>query len=583
MKMFFKNVLANIVAILLILLSFIFIFMIFISFSIFKSDSSIEIKENSILVIDSNTFIIDSPTESMQDVFSFNENSEVLIYDVIRSIKEAKYDDNVKGISLEFDKINAGITHISDLRNALLDFKKSGKFIYAYGNGISQKSYYLSSLADKFYLNPVGGIELKGMSTEVVFFKNFADKLGVGIQVIRHGKYKSAVEPYLTNEISSENKEQLSVLLNDIWGNISSDIQKSRKINSNDFKIAVDSLYGIIPDLAFNHKLVDKLIQKSEYDDILKSKLKIDKKADINKLSIASYIKNKVSSSINSNENIAVLYASGAINDGEGYNGIYDENLIREIKSIKEDESIKGVVLRVNSPGGSSNASDQILFELDQLSKVKPLVVSFGDYAASGGYYIAMAGERIFSEPNTITGSIGVFGVVPNAKNLANKNGIRSDVVATNENANFYSPIQGLSSGAEAVMSKSVEMTYKRFVHFVSKNRKKTFQQIDQIGGGRVWSGTRAKEIGLVDELGSLNDAIEYLAKKVNVSKDNVVQFPAKKSKLELILNDLDGENITTKIIEKKIGKDYIKWIDFLSNSAKPGQVIMVTPYNVEF
>ncbi|HAO26997.1 MAG TPA: signal peptide peptidase SppA, partial [Chryseobacterium indologenes] len=429
MRSFFKNVLANIVAIVILCALFFIFFIMLLVFSSMGSDKSVVVKKNSVLTINLKTNIIDSPTEEEMGLFGIGtQNKSVLLYDVLEAINKAKTDDNIKGISIEADDLNAGLTQIDDIRNAIEDFKKSGKFVYAYGNGVSQSAYYLGSVADQYYLNPAGGIELKGLSTEVAFFKDFADKYGIGIEVIRHGKFKAAVEPFLRNDISPENKEQLSVLLNDLWKNTSTKMAASRKMDTLQFKTVVDSLYGMIPELGLKYKLADKLIQKTEYEDLIKAKLNIKDKEKLSKISLASYI-NSYADEDSSGEKVAILYASGSINNGDNYNDIHSEKYVKYIKKLQEDDKVKAVVFRINSPGGSANASDEILFELQQLKKKKPLVVSFGDYAASGGYYVAMAADKIYSEPNTLTGSIGVFGVMPYYKDIASKNGIRADIV----------------------------------------------------------------------------------------------------------------------------------------------------------
>lgn len=580
MKSFFKLVLANLTAIFIVIAGF---FVFFIGFIILASISeSTDIKSNSVLTLDLKTRIIDSPSEDQEDFLSFNNNEQksVLLYDVLQAIDKAKSDDKIKGISIEADNINAGITQLDDIRNALIDFKKSGKFVYAYGNSVSQGAYYLGSVADKYYLNPAGGIELKGLSTEVTFFKSFAEKYGIGIQVIRHGKFKAAVEPFLKDEISPENQEQLSTLLNDIWNNTSSRISASRKIPTSELKTITDSLYSYIPNLSLKYKLVDQLIQKSEYDNIIRKKINIDNDKKINKISFAKY-----SESIDSKKGdnkIAVLYASGSINNGKGYDGIYADNFRKEIKKLQEDDDVKAVVFRINSPGGSANASDEILFEMQQLKRKKPVVISFGDYAASGGYYIAMGADKIFSEPNTLTGSIGVFGVIPYFKDLAAKNGIRSDAVTTNANSNMISAINGLSPGTLTIMTRSVESTYQRFVHFVTQNRKKTFEQIDAVGGGRIWSGVRAKEIGLVDELGTLQDAINYAAKSANIKNYGVSAYPSKISKFEQIFSSETDEDFSTRMIKNKIGKDNFKIFQQITDPNAKAEVKMETPFSIK-
>lgn len=583
MKSFFKSVLANIVAIVILCVVFFFFFIIMLVFSAMGSEKSVVVKKNSVLTINLKTNIMDSPTEERKGLFDIgDQDKNVLIYDAIEAIHKAKTDNNIKGISIETDFMNAGITQIDDLRNAIQDFKKSGKFVYAYGNAVSQSAYYLGSVADQYYLNPAGMIELKGLATEVAFYKDFADKYGIGIEVIRHGKFKSAVEPFLRNDISPENKEQLSTLLNDIWKNTSSGIAASRKIDTAQFRTVVDSLYGMIPDLSLKYKLADKLIQKTEYDKIIRSKLNIKEDDKLNKISLGKYIAS-YSDDEGSGDRVAVLYASGSINGGNDYNDIHSEKYIKYIKDLQENDKVKAVVFRINSPGGSANASDEILFELQQLKKKKPLVISFGDYAASGGYYIAMAADKIYSEPNTLTGSIGVFGVIPYFKDVANKNGIRSDIVATNANSQYYSSLNGVTPYGVSMITRSVEGTYKRFVHFVTQNRKKSFEQIDSVGGGRVWSGTRAKQIGLVDELGTLNDAVKFAAQKAGLKSYNVASYPKRMTPFEQIFKDLNEDDISARVIQNKIGKANYQLLQQIVEERKlQSEVKMEMPYQIK-
>ncbi|MDY3521550.1 signal peptide peptidase SppA [Riemerella anatipestifer] len=584
MRSFIKSVLANITAITIVFFIFFGFIIIAIIGSTIGDKDNVKIKSNSILTLDSKFRVIESETEKDLNVFDFkNQVRDVALYDVIRAIEKAKTDDNIKGISIENDNINAGITQIESIRNTIEDFKKSGKFVYSYGNSVSQSSYFLGSVADKFYLNPAGGIELKGMASEVVFLKDFADQYGIGINVIRHGKYKAAVEPFLRNDISPENKEQLSTLLSDLWGRVSNKIASSRKISIENFQSITDGLYGMIPDFSLKYGLVDKLMQKGEYELLLKQKIGIDTDKKLNKVSIRKYIKS-IKDESKSSEKIAVLYASGNIINGDEVTNISDEKYIEYIRDLKDDNDIKAVVLRINSPGGSANASDQILFELQQLKLKKTLIVSFGDYAASGGYYIAMAGDKIYSEPNTITGSIGVFGVIPDFKNLANKNGIRSDVVSTNANSQMMSPISGITDGTKNMLQNSVEQTYKRFVYFVTKNRNKTFEQVDEIAGGRVWSGKKAKELGLVDELGSLNDAINFAAKQSKVKNYNIVSYPSEINPLEEFFKGMDEESISTYFMKQKMGSEQYYIYETINNFKKNNsKVMMQSPVKIAF
>ena len=580
MKNFIKTVLANVIALFIagLLLPFFLLFIIVIIGSASSSDKDIKIKENSVLTIDFKSKIVEHENESEASMFDLKDDAELKYQDILNAIETAKNDDKIKGISIELDDIDAGITQIDDIRKSLEDFKKSNKFVYAYGNNVSQASYYLGSVADQYFLNPVGGIELKGLSSEVVFLKEFAEKYGININVIRHGNFKAAVEPFLRNEMSPENKEQMTALLNDTWGEISSKIIQSRKLDPTEFKTVVDSLYATIPDLSLKHKLADKLVQKSEYEEIIKNKLNVGKDEKLNKVSIRNYAFSQVDTKTNDNK-IAVLYASGTIYNGNKYSDIHSERYIQYIKNLAQDDNIKAVVLRVNSPGGSANASDEILYELQQLKQKKPLIISFGDYAASGGYYISMAGDRIFAQNNTITGSIGVFGVIPDAKNLANRNGIYSDVVSTNANSNRISPFSGLSSGTLAIAQRSVVNTYNRFVHFVSKNRKKTAEEVDAVGSGRVWSGKRAKEIGLVDEIGSLNDAVKYAANKANIAEYEAVSYPEKVDKFEQIMGNLRQGNIAESYVKSQISEENYQLFKVFSDQNFKNSIQMTMPY----
>ena len=580
MKNFIKTVLANVIALFIagLLLPFFLLFIIVIIGSASSSDKDIKIKENSVLTIDFKSKIVEHENESEASMFDLKDDAELKYQDILNAIETAKNDDKIKGISIELDDIDAGITQIDDIRKSLEDFKKSNKFVYAYGNNVSQASYYLGSVADQYFLNPVGGIELKGLSSEVVFLKEFAEKYGININVIRHGNFKAAVEPFLRNEMSPENKEQMTALLNDTWGEISSKIIQSRKLDPTEFKTVVDSLYATIPDLSLKHKLADKLVQKSEYEEIIKNKLNVGKDEKLNKVSIRNYAFSQVDTKTNDNK-IAVLYASGTIYNGNKYSDIHSERYIQYIKNLAQDDNIKAVVLRVNSPGGSANASDEILYELQQLKQKKPLIISFGDYAASGGYYISMAGDRIFAQNNTITGSIGVFGVIPDAKNLANRNGIYSDVVSTNANSNMISPFSGLSSGTLAIAQRSVVNTYNRFVHFVSKNRNKTAEEVDAVGSGRVWSGKRAKEIGLVDEIGSLNDAVKYAANKANITEYEAVSYPEKVDKFEQIMGNLRQGNIAESYVKSQISEENYQLFKVFSDQNFKNSIQMTMPY----
>lgn len=458
-----------------------------------------------------------------------------------------------------------GTTQLTDIRKALLDFKTSGKFIYAYSHNATQGAYYLNSVADSIFQNPMGMVLVQGLSAEVMFFKNFGDKYGVDFQVIRHGAYKSAVEPYLREDLSPENREQLSVLLNDIWGNFSTDMAKSRKMSDEDFKMVVDSLYSFNPAKALSFKLVDKISHEAVYKKALADRLELETEKDktieevLDKHTIALTKYATTLKPEKGRDQVAVLYASGTIMPGESYSGIQSEVYKKTIRDLKEDKNVKAVVLRVNSPGGSADASEEILYELRELRKEKPLIVSFGDVAASGGYYIAMEADSIFANPNTITGSIGVLGMIPSVKKLVNNVGITTDYVNTNQNSDFLkTPFKPLSDSGIQTMTLMTESVYEIFVKHVMKARGMTFEQVDAIGGGRVWSGEQAVKLGLVDRIGSLEDAISSAADLAELENYSVMSYPFRKGGFEEFLQEYQTTKAET-MVREELGQEYFQ------------------------
>lgn len=460
--------------------------------------------------------------------------------DVINAIEAAKTDDNIKGISILNDESSLGLAQYKDLRNALESFKKSGKFVWAYANTYSQKEYYLNSVANTVYLNPAGDLDFKGLSSEIMFFKDFQDKSGIHMEVIRHGKYKSAVEPFLENKMSDANREQITALLNSIWATVSADIAKSRNIPLPKLNEIANGLLARTPEMAKQQHLVDVVAYEDVYHDAIRKALKVDKDEDYNKISIADYTQNNITTALanSATDQIAIIYAQGEIGSGEGdVNTIGEGSMRRSLQEARKNDDVKAIVLRIDSPGGSALTSDLIWREIEITKKVKPVVVSMGNYAASGGYYIACNANKIFAENNTITGSIGVFGMLPNFSPLANKLGINSEQVKTHENAANYSPFLPVDDKFKAFTLEGVEKIYNTFVTHVAEGRKMTFAQVDSIAQGRVWSGTEALKIGLVDKIGGLNDAIAEAAKIAKVKKYSTQNYP----EYEKTLNDLLG------------------------------------------
>lgn len=519
-------------------------------------------KDGSVLELTLNSPIKES---SMDDEVTLFPSSEPSVYfrDILLAIESAKEDDKIKGISLKIGNFNGGSTQLADIRSALEDFKSDGKFIYAYSHNSSQGGYILNSVADSVFQNPLGMVLAQGLSAEVMFFKNFGDKFGIDFQVIRHGEYKSAVEPYLREDLSPENREQLDLILNDIWSHMSQKVMASRNLTAEQWQTAVDSLYSFNPRKALQFKLVDKLVQETEYDQALADRLGLEVKEDeslqevLDKHSISLDAYAATLKPETGKDHVAVLYASGAIMPGESFTGIQSETYKKTIRELKEDDHVKAVVLRVNSPGGSADASEEILFELKELRKVKPVIVSFGDVAASGGYYIAMEADSIFAHPATITGSIGVLGMMPSVKKLVNDLGITTDYVNTNENSDFLkTPFKPLSPSGLQAMTEMTENVYTVFVQHVMQARNMSFEEVDAIGGGRVWSGVQAKKLGLVDAFGSLNDAIAVAAQKAGLDKYAVIDYPFRKGGFEEFMEQFQGVK-TEAYVKEQLGNDY--------------------------
>ncbi|HCC94822.1 MULTISPECIES: signal peptide peptidase SppA [unclassified Empedobacter] len=587
MKNFFGRVFSTIIGNLLTISVFVILLFVLIFVSALSAPTK-SVKDGSVLEISLEDPIMESDMDRSVSIFDMSESPNVFLQDIIHSIEEAKNDDKIKGISLKLDKFSGGATQATDIRNALEDFKKSGKFVYSYSNSGSQLSYYISSVSDKIYQNPLGGTLLQGLSSNIMFFKNAGDKYGVDFQVIRHGQFKSAVEPYMRTNMSDENRLQLSELLNDVWGNVSNSITKSRKISPEQFTTVTDSLYAFIPETGKENKIYDVLAQENEYQKMLFTKLGLKEEKSKTDFEVLEKHTIKVEdyfetlSDKSEKDKIAVLYASGTITEGDGFDGIQSKTYVDAIRKISQNDKIKALVLRVNSPGGSANASEEILYELMQLKTKMPIVVSFGDVAASGGYYIAQASDKIYAQPNTITGSIGVFGMIPNAQKLFNNFGLDFDEVKTNANADqLKSLTTPLSPTAKNTMQKSIVLIYGKFVNHVATNRKLTYEQVDKIGEGRVWSGTRAKQIGLVDDFGSLDTAIKEAAKLAKIEKYSTENYPKRKDSFEEFMDNLQGKN-TEAAIAKELGSDGIRIYKEIKMMNEQKGVQVRLPYDIQ-
>ncbi|MDG1871536.1 MAG: signal peptide peptidase SppA, partial [Flavobacterium sp.] len=528
---FLGNVLATIIGLFVFCMLF-FFGIIFIG-AIFGGDSEgVTVKEDSVIQLDLKNINYDFAGKYEDPwVTVFSDNAKVGVIDIIHAIKVAKTDSDIKGISILNQESSLGMAQSKELRDALEDFKKSGKFVLSYANVYSQKAYYINSVANTVYLNPVGEMEFKGLSSEVMFYKDLQEKSGIKMEVIRHGKYKSAVEPFLENEMSPANREQVTALLNSIWSSVTSDISKSRNISVQGLNEIADGLLARTPEMAKAAKMIDVIAYEDIYHNDIKKRLKVAADKEYNKISIVDYTKKVLTTSetVEGENQIAIIYAQGEIQSGEGdVNTIGEGSMRRSLQEARENKKVKAIVLRVDSPGGSALTSDLIWREVELTKKVKPVVVSMGNYAASGGYYIACNASKIFAENNTVTGSIGVFGILPNFSELSSRIGIHVEQVNTNKNSAGYSPFVPLDEKFKEVTLEGVEHIYKTFVNHVAEGRKMTFEQVDAIAQGRVWSGSEAIKIGLVDKIGGLDAAIKeaaLLSKTKNYSTQNYPEY----------------------------------------------------------
>jgi protease IV len=562
---FLGNVLATIVGIFVFTLLF-FFGILFIGAVFGGDEQSVEVKENSVIELNLSQIQYDYAGKFSDPwVTAFSNETQIGLTDVIAAIKAAKKDENIKGISILNNYSSLGMAQSKAVRDALEDFKKSGKFVMAYANSYSQQDYYLNSVANTIYLNPVGEMEFKGMSSDVLFFKDFQEKTGVKMEVIRHGKYKSAVEPFLENKMSDANREQITALLNSIWNSVVVDIAKSRNVSVQKLNEIANGLLARTPEMAKAQKLVDIIAYEDVYHNAIKKLLKVDSKEDYESVSILDYTQNFITTSIptDTSDEIAIIYAQGDIESGEGdVNVIGEGSMRRSIIEARDNEDVKAIVLRIDSPGGSALTSDLIWREIELAKKVKPVVVSMGNYAASGGYYIACNASKIFAENNTITGSIGVFGILPNFSGLSTKMGIYSEQVNTHQNAGNYNPFSPIDEKFKAVTLEGVEKVYSTFVSHVAKGRKMTFAQVDAIAQGRVWTGSEALKLGLVDKIGGLDDAITEAARLSKTKNYSTKNYPEFEKDFDEFLENFPFARTRERFIKEEIGEENYRMIE---------------------
>ena len=555
---FLGNVLATIVG--LFIFCMISFFGLLLLGAIFGSDDeTVQVNANSVIELDLSKIENDYAGKINFTDFQYFDAKHNGLFDVLKAIEIAKTDGKIKGISLLNSNSSLGMAQTKALRDALESFKKSGKFVYSYANYYTQKEYYLNSVSDKIYINPVGELEFKGMSMETMFFKDFQEKSGIKVEVIRHGKFKSAVEPFLENKMSDANKEQTTSLLNSLWNSVIADISKSRNISTTRLNEIAEKLEARTPEMAKKEKLIDEIAYEDVYHNAIKKVLKINETEEYETVSIEDYAEKMATTITNfdAKDKIAVIYAQGEIMSGEGDVTVIGEGAMRRsLKEAREDKNVKSIVLRIDSPGGDALTSELIWREIELTKKVKPVVVSMGNYAASGGYYIACNANKIFAESTTITGSIGVFGMLPNFTNAANKLGISTEVVKTHTNAQGFSPFTTLDANTRAFAQEGVERVYFTFVNRVATGRKMTFEQVDAIGQGRVWSGQDAKNIGLVDAIGGLDEAIQEAAKLGKTTKYRLQDYPEFDKSFDDLLENFGLAQTKEKLLKEELGNE---------------------------
>lgn len=584
---FLSNVLATILG-LIIFLGLLFVLLIGVGAAMGSSDT-VSVKDNSVIVLDLSKVKYDYAGKFNYKEFSFKDQPLTGLSNVIQALNNAQDDDRISGVSLVNQTSSLGIVQLRELRQALQDFKASGKFVMAYADVYSQKDFYLNSVADSVFLNPIGMIDFKGLSVEILYLKDLQDKTGIKMEVLRHGKYKSAVEPYLENTMSAENRLQTTEFLESIWSTMSKDIAASRGISVEQVNDIATNLYGRTADLALEHDLIDKIAYQDEFEASLKQLLSVEADKNYNKISVLDYVKapKKVKEKLAADQ-IAVIFAQGQILSGEGNVSYIGElSINRALKKARENNKVKAVVLRVNSPGGSALTSELIWREVELTRQEKPVIVSMGDLAASGGYYIASSADYIFADPATITGSIGVFGMLPNVSSLSEKYGVNPQIVQTHKNAADYSVFAPLSEDYREFMTQSIEQTYSTFVQRVANGRNMSIEQVDQIAQGRVWTGEEALKNGLIDAYGSLDTAISYAAEKTEIENYRVVTYPEYELNFEDLVNNFFGASIfksQEKLIIQKIGQENYNLLERLNyfSSLKGSQTILPYELNIQ-
>ena len=589
MKDFLKFTLATVTGIILSSIVLFIIGMVTLFGIMAASDTETIVKKNSVMILDLNGTLVERTQEDPLGILSqlFNDDSNTYgLDDIFSSIKKAKENEDIKGIYLQANSLGTSYASLQEIRNALLDFKESGKFVIAYADSYTQGLYYLSSAADKVLLNPKGMIEWRGIASTPLFYKDLLQKIGVEMQIFKVGTYKSAVEPFIATEMSPANREQVTTFISSIWSQVTEGVSASRNIPVDSLKAYADRMLMFYPaEESVRCGLADTLVYRNDVRDYLKRLVDIDEDDNLSLLGLGDMINVRKNVPKDKSGNIiAVYYASGEITDYPGSatseEGIVGSKVIRDLRKLKDNDDVKAVVLRVNSPGGSAFASEQIWYAVKELKTKKPVIVSMGDYAASGGYYISCGADTIVAEPTTLTGSIGIFGMVPNVKELTDKIGLSYDVVKTNKYADFGNIMRPFSEGEKALLQMMVAEGYDTFITRCAEGRHTTKEAIEKIAEGRVWTGEAAKELGLVDELGGIDKALDIAIAKARVGGYTIVSYPEKKDVLSSLLDTKPTNYVESQLLKSKLG-EYYRQFGLLTNLKEQSMIQARVPFEL--
>ena len=589
MKDFLKFTLATVTGIILSSIVLFIISMVTLFGIMSASDTETIVKKNSVMMLDLNGTLVERTQEDPLGILSqlLGDGSNTYgLVDILSNIKKSQEHENIKGIYLQANSLGTSYASLQEIRNALLDFKESGKFVIAYAASYAQGLYYLSSAADKVLLNPKGMIEWRGIASAPLFYKDLLQKIGVEMQVFKVGTYKSAVEPFIATEMSPANREQVTTFITSIWGQVTEGVSTSRNISVDSLNVYADRMLMFYPaEESIKCGLADTLIYRNDVRNYLKKLVEINEDDNLPILGLGDMMNVRKNVPKDKSGNIvAVYYASGEITDypssATSEDGIVGSKVIRDLRKLKDNDDVKAVVLRVNSPGGSAFASEQIWHAVKELKTKKPVIVSMGDYAASGGYYISCVADTIVAEPTTLTGSIGIFGMIPNVKGLTDKIGLSYDVVKTNKYADFGNIMRPFNEDEKSLLQMMITEGYDTFVTRCAEGRHMTKEAIEKIAEGRVWTGETAKELGLVDELGGIDKALDIAVAKVGIEGYTVVSYPEKQDFLSSLLDTKPTNYVESQLLKSKLG-EYYQQFGLLKNLQEQSMIQARIPFEL--